>query len=165
MREELTMNLKDLEKIIKLVESANINQFKLEEDGTTIEITKVDRTVVAPVHHQVYTQSAPVAAAPVAKAVPAEAPAKANPKSLEDNEVAILSPMVGAFYGASSPDSPNFVKVGDHVKKGDTVCILEAMKLFNEIESEFDGTVVRILAKNEDTVEYGQILMVLKKDA
>jgi acetyl-CoA carboxylase biotin carboxyl carrier protein len=152
--QELMMNLKDLEKIIKLVERANINQLKLEEDGTTIEITKETHEVIAP-----------VAIAPVPRPVVTEVQPIATPRSFEDNEVAILSPMVGAFYSASGPDAPNFVNVGDHVKKGDTVCILEAMKLFNEIESEYDGLVVRILAKNEDTVEFGQPLMVLKKDA
>ena len=159
------MNLKDLEKIIKLVESANINQFKLEEDGTTIEIIKEDRSI--PIHHQVMVPSAPVvasvpAAAPVATVA---TPVASSSREAAENEVAILSPMVGAYYAAASPDSPDFVKVGDHVKKGDTVCILEAMKLFNEIESEFSGTVVRILAKNEDAVEFGQPLMILKKDA
>lgn len=152
------MNLKDLEKIIKLVEGANINQLKLEEDGTTIEITKVDRSVPVSYHHPVVMPTA-------TKTVVAEPSAKADPSAAADNELTITSPMVGAFYAASSPDTPNFVKVGDHVKKGDTVCIIEAMKLFNEIESEFDGTVVRILAKNEDTVEFGQPLMILKKDA
>ena len=160
------MNLKDLEKIIKLVEGANINQFKLEEDGTTIEITKVDRTTSVPIQHQVIVPSAPVAAVPLERVLPVEVPIKAtSPQDVAENEVAILSPMVGAYYAAASPDTPDFVKVGDHVKKGETVCILEAMKLFNEIESEFDGTVLRILAKNEDAIEFGQPLMILKKDA
>ncbi len=160
MHQELMMNLKDLEKIIKLVEGANINQLKLEEDGTTIEIIKAERSVLAPVQHQVVLPSAPVAAAPVMPV-----PIKVNASDVSDNEVALLSPMVGAFYAASSPDSPDFVKVGDHIRKGDTICIIEAMKLFNEIESEYDGTVVRILAKNEEAVEFGQSLMILKKDA
>ncbi len=154
------MNLKDLEKIIKLVEGANINQFKLEEDGTTIEIIKEDRTVSTPIQHQVVLPSPPlVSTQPVA------VPVKASTNDVADNEVALLSPMVGAFYAASSPDSPDFVKVGDPVRKGDTVCIIEAMKLFNEIESEYDGTVVRFLVRNEEAVEFGQPLMILKKDA
>ena len=142
------MNLKDLEKIIKLVEGSNINQLKLEEDGIAIEITKEGRLTAVAYPPPMTIQ-----------------PARANPSLADDNEITITSPMVGAFYAASSPDTPNFVEVGGHVKKGDTVCIIEAMKLFNEIESEFDGTVVRVLAKNEDTVEFGQPLIILKKDA
>lgn len=160
MHQELMMNLKDLEKIIKLVEGANINQLKLEEDGTTIEIIKAERSVSAPIQHQVVLPSAPVVPTPVMTV-----PVNVNASDVSDNEVALMSPMVGAFYAASSPDSPDFVKVGDHVRKGDTICIIEAMKLFNEIESEYDGTVVRILAKNEEAVEFGQSLMILKKDA
>ena len=106
MHQELMMNLKDLEKIIKLVEGANINQLKLEEDGTTIEIIKAERSVSAPIQHQVVLPSAPVVPTPVMTV-----PVNVNASDVSDNEVALMSPMVGAFYAASSPDSPDFVKV------------------------------------------------------
>lgn len=74
----------------------------------------------------------------------------------------VLSPMVGTFYTSSSPDNPSFVKVGDKVKKGQTLCIIEAMKLMNEIESEIDGEVIKILASNEQMVEFGQPLFIIR---
>jgi acetyl-CoA carboxylase biotin carboxyl carrier protein len=79
-----------------------------------------------------------------------------------DNTKIVKSPMVGTFYSASSPDTPSFVNVGDTIKKGDTLCIIEAMKLMNEIESEYDGEVVEIFVKNEDMVEYGMPLFRVK---
>lgn len=83
-------------------------------------------------------------------------------KSIKAETKVIKAPMVGTFYEAASPDSPVFVKVGDKVTKGQTLCILEAMKLMNEIEAEHDGTIVEILAKNEDFIEYGQSLFVIE---
>jgi len=82
----------------------------------------------------------------------------------DDGLVAITSPMVGTFYRSPSPDSPPFVKEGDHISAGKVVCIIEAMKLFNEIESEVSGKIVKILAENTKTVEYGQKLMLVKKE-
>lgn len=79
-----------------------------------------------------------------------------------DNTKIVKSPMVGTFYSASSPDVPSFVNVGDTIKKGDTLCIIEAMKLMNEIESEYDGEIVEIFVKNEDMVEYGMPLFRIK---
>lgn len=94
----------------------------------------------------------------------AQAEGKANQDAaVEDqNHKKLVSPMVGTFYAQPSPDKPPFVKVGDKVKKGQTICIIEAMKLMNEIESEHDGEVVKILTKNEDMVEFGQPLFLIK---
>lgn len=83
-------------------------------------------------------------------------------KDEEANCKKLVSPMVGTFYSAPSPDKPSFVKVGDKVKKGQTICIIEAMKLMNEIESEHDGEIVKILVNNEDMVEFGQPLFLIK---
>ncbi|MDD5457307.1 MAG: acetyl-CoA carboxylase biotin carboxyl carrier protein [Candidatus Margulisbacteria bacterium] len=157
------MNLKDLEKVIKLVEKANISQLKIEEDGTKIEIVKDD--ICTEAAQQVQTAIVPAEQKQQSlQPMKTQALEKQPEESLKENDVTIVSPMVGTFYSAPSPDAPPFVKVGSSVKKGDTVCIIEAMKLFNEIESEWDGSIVKILVKNQDTVEFGQPLMIVKKD-
>jgi acetyl-CoA carboxylase biotin carboxyl carrier protein len=104
------------------------------------------------------------AGVPVSQA-PAEAPAAAPaaPEAAEEEKVFITSPIVGTFYSAPSPDAPAFVKVGDHVKNGQTVCILEAMKLMNEIQAEYDCEIEAVLVSNEQKVEYGQPLFRVKK--
>lgn len=102
--------------------------------------------------------AAPVAAAPVAAAPKAEKPAAGK------NTVDIKSPMIGTFYRSSNPDSPPFVSVGDKVSKGQVVCIIEAMKLFNEIESEVSGTIVKATIENSSPVEYDQVLFVVEPD-
>lgn len=104
------------------------------------------------------------AAVPMA-AAPAAGAAAAEPVALpeEDNEVNITSPIVGTFYSAAGPDIPAYVKVGDHVKTGETVCILEAMKMMNEITADFDCEIEAILVSNEQKVEYGQPLFRVKK--
>ena len=106
--------------------------------------------------------AAPAAAptvAPAAQVPKAEKPAAASAKGLE-----IKSPMIGTFYRTSNPDSPPFVSVGDKVTKGQTVCIIEAMKLFNEIESEVSGTIVKVMVENSSPVEYDQVLFVVEPD-
>ena len=100
--------------------------------------------------------AAPVMAAGAPQAAPAAAAETAAEE--EDEALYITSPIVGTFYSAAAPDVPAFVRVGDHVKNGQTVCILEAMKLMNEIESDFDGTVAEICVENGESVEYGKIL-------
>lgn len=107
--------------------------------------------------------AAPVMAAPVAAAAPkaekAEAPAPSGKKTVD-----IKSPMIGTFYRSSTPETPPFVSVGDKVTKGQTVCIIEAMKLFNEIESEVSGTIVKVMIDNAQPVEYDQVLFVVEPD-
>jgi len=82
----------------------------------------------------------------------------------DENIVSVKSPMVGTFYGSPSPDAEPYVKIGEHISKGQTLCIVEAMKLMNEIKSEFDGTIVEIAAENAAAIEYDQVLFLLKKD-
>ena len=158
--------LKELEKVIKLVEKSSINQIKIEEDGTKIEIIKEDGIQQVPVEQQVIYQPMPQPVAPAAT-TPAVAPDLSATKEgqLASDEIAITAPMVGTFYASSSPEVPVYVKIGDRINVGDPVCIIEAMKLFNEIESESAGTIVKILAKNEDPIEFGQELFIIKKDA
>lgn len=112
---------------------------------------------------------APVAAAPVMAAQPAAQPQPAKAEKAAESSsgkktIEIKSPMIGTFYRSANPDSPPFVSVGDKVSKGQTVCIIEAMKLFNEIESEFSGTIVKAPVENATPVEYDQVLFVVEPD-
>lgn len=157
------MDIKELEKLIKLVEKSSISQLKLEEKGVKVEITKEETTVV-----QKTTQvEIPLAKEMVAPATPVQAPVAVPTVPAEDApdmDNAVVSPMVGTYYAKPSPELPDFIKVGDRVKKGDVLFIIEAMKLFNEIEAENDGVVSQILVKNEEPVEFGQPILILNKD-
>ncbi|HTY13879.1 MAG TPA: acetyl-CoA carboxylase biotin carboxyl carrier protein [Candidatus Omnitrophota bacterium] len=149
-----------LKKLIETVKQEDISGLSIEEGGVKYEIKR--------------ERGAVMAAAPAPIAHPAEAPApkaekaaeaKAKPAKDEDEGLlAVTSPMVGTFYRSPSPDSPPFINVGDQVNAGKVVCIIEAMKLFNEIESEVSGKIVKILVENGKTVEYGQKLMLVKKE-
>lgn len=148
------MLLKELEKIIKIVEKSEIAELEWEKNKERIRIRKDFGPA------QVVTYSAPQApaSAPAPKATalaPVEAPqAKAeNSRSKE-----VLSPFVGTFYASPSPTSAKYVEIGSRVKKGDVLCIIEAMKIMNEIEAEFPGKVVGIQAKDGQPVQYGQSL-------
>ena len=157
------MNLKDIEKLIKLVEDSGLSKLSVEEEGIKIELIKETQEVATyhstPVVHQIAVPQAKVAQVAVA-------PAVENIVSVQEVGVEeFLSPMVGTFYAAPSPDSAPFVKVGDKVKKGQSLCILEAMKLFNEIEADYNGTILEIMANTHDAVEFGQPLFKIKKDA
>lgn len=116
---------------------------------------------MAPVAAAPALAAAPVAAAPAASK---PAAASAEPASSGKKTVDIKSPMIGTFYRSGNPDSPPFVSVGDKVSKGQTVCIIEAMKLFNEIESEVSGTIVKVMTENASPVEYDQVLFVVEPD-
>lgn len=147
----------DLEKIaglVKIVEDSSLTEFTYKEGDLKITMSKLDNP---PVVAAGVPMASPVGAAPAA----AEAP-KAEAEEEEDT-LFITSPIVGTFYSAPAPDAPPFVKVGDHVKNGETVCILEAMKLMNEIQSEFDCEIEAVLVSNEQKVEYGMPLFRVKK--
>jgi acetyl-CoA carboxylase biotin carboxyl carrier protein len=157
------MNLKDIEKLIKLVEDSGLSKLSVEEEGVKIELIKETQEVAtyhsAPVVHQMAVSQAKVSQVTTASVV--EDIAATSEVGVEQ----FLSPMVGTFYAAPSPDSAPFVKVGDKIKKGQSLCILEAMKLFNEIEADYNGTILEILANTHDAVEFGQPLFKIKKDA
>jgi acetyl-CoA carboxylase biotin carboxyl carrier protein len=141
-----------IKKLIKLVEDADITGLAVEEKGMKVEVRR-EKGVASPVIHM----PAPVAREPhPAKEASAQA-------AEEEGMTAITSPMVGTFYRSPSPESPAYVEVGDKVAPGKVVCIIEAMKLFNEIESEISGTVAKVLVENGQPVEYGQKLMLIKK--
>lgn len=150
------MDLRKLKTLIDLVSESNVSELEITEAEGKVRIVKsegvVQQYVAAPV------QVAPVMAAPVAAASVAAAPAAAA--AVEGHVV--KSPMVGTFYRASSPGAKAFVDVGSQVKEGDTICIVEAMKILNEIEADKSGTIVRVLGENGQAVEYGQPLFVIE---
>lgn len=167
------MDYKVILNLMKEMNHTDLTKLEIEEDGLYICMEKASNVVALtqPVLPQVtMVPSAP--ANPVVSVQPdavTSASAQASTQkdvtekqSEELNTKKLVSPMVGTFYVSPSPDKPAFVKVGDKVKKGQTICIIEAMKLMNEIESEHDGEIVKILVNNEDMVEFGQPLFLIK---
>ena len=161
------MKVEEIIQLLEAVSKNNIDQLSVtSDDGKEIVITNNDAksVVVAPEAVVPVVPTAPVAPAQVAvapaqvAAVPAPVAAVPTPAAPEKKGQLVKSPLVGTFYNAPSPDSPAYVKVGDTVKKGQILGIIEAMKLMNEIESDYDGVVTEILIKNEETVEFGQPL-------
>lgn len=147
------MDLEKIEGLVKIIENSSLTQFTIKDGDLKITMSKLD-------HPPVVAAGAPMmppqmAAAPVAVEVTKE--------EEEEEKLFITSPIVGTFYSAPAPDAPAFVKVGDQVKNGQTVCILEAMKLMNEIQSDFDCEIEAVLVSNEQKVEYGQPLFRVKK--
>ena len=155
------MDLRNLKKLIDLVEESGIAEIEVTEGEEKVRIT---RSVAAPAVQTVYAPAAPVQAAPVAAApAPSAAPAAPAPApAARDLSNAQKSPMVGTFYRAASPSTPAFVEVGQTVKAGDTLCIIEAMKLMNEIEAEKSGVVKEILVENGQPVEFGEPLFIIE---
>lgn len=153
------MDLRKLKKLIDLVEESGIAEIEVTEGEEKVRITRTT-AAAAPI----YAAPAPAAAAPVAAPV-AAAPAAAAPTTApaaRDLSNAQKSPMVGTFYRAPGPNAAAFVEVGQQVKAGDTLCIIEAMKLMNEIEAEKSGVVKEILVENGTPVEYGEPLFIIE---
>ena len=149
------MDLRKLKTLIDLVSDSNVSELEITEAEGKVRIVK-SMGVAAPVVMQQAPIAAPVAAAPAA-AAPAVAEAPAAPVGH-----AVKSPMVGTFYRSSSPGAAPFVQIGSVVKEGDTLCIIEAMKILNEIESDKSGTVTQILCENGQATEYGQPLFIIE---
>ena len=158
------MDLKEIQNLIKFVSKSGVNEVKLEAEDFKITIKTGPSPAETTIVHQ-----APMAAMPQvpmaavqAPAPIAAAPVEAAPAADENsNLIEITSPIIGTFYRKSAPDKPNFVNVGDDIKSGDVICIIEAMKLFNEIESEFDGKVLKVLVEDAKPVEYEQPLFLI----
>ena len=167
------MDLKSIQEILKLVNKSQLTDVEIEQKDFRIRIQRrVPENVIysqpaQPVVQPVVQPVAPAPApAPVEAAAPkAEAAAPATPAADEgnDNLHTFTSPIIGTFYRSSTPESDPFVKVGDSITAGQTLCIIEAMKLFNEIESDVEGKVVKILVDNAQPVEYGQPLFLIEK--
>ncbi|KOO43965.1 acetyl-CoA carboxylase biotin carboxyl carrier protein [Priestia koreensis] len=165
------LKIQEIREIIKLVDQSSIEEFTYEHEGSKIKMKKKDAILSKQAPVVVASAPAPEVAQPQAVAAPAPAapaaqPAEEAPKApaSDANLHKITSPMVGTFYASSSPESGAYVSVGDKVKKESVVCIVEAMKLFNEIEAEVNGEIVEILAENGQLVEYGQPLFLVKAD-
>jgi len=154
------MDLSYIKKIIKLVEHSSIDELELEEEGTKI---KVARNRNSGVYVQT-TQSAPVPSLSSQNPQHVESIKPATSNTLPNSQYhEVRSPIVGTFYRAPDPDAESYIEVGQSVKIGSVLCIVEAMKLMNEIESDCDGTVVKIIAENGKPVEYNQILFLIDK--
>ena len=147
------MDLRKLKKLIDLVQESGIAELEITEGEEKVKIVKGGQAAMAA------PLAAPAAAAE-ARAAPASAGASAEPEGGQEGHV-VKAPMVGTFYRSPSPDAKVFVEVGQAVKEGDTICIIEAMKLMNEIEADASGSVKAILVENGQPVEYGQPLFIL----
>lgn len=170
------MDFKDIQNLIRLISRSELSEFKL-KDGE-FELSIRTQHFSKGKDRETYVQSVPVSApapVPVSSVVPVAQPSvsrdsgegaadesnEAGTSGSEANLIAIKSPIVGTFYRSSSPDKPPYVKVGDVIAAGDVVCIVEAMKLFNEIETEISGKVVKVMVDDASPVEYDQVLFLV----
>jgi acetyl-CoA carboxylase biotin carboxyl carrier protein len=163
------MKTSEIRDLIDFISKSGLNEVNIETKELKLSVKREpDQKVFKSTPVPVVAQAAPVAA-PITQAL-AAAPAAAKtettsaPPASSKKTVEIKSPMIGTFYRSGNPDSPPFVSVGDKITKGQPVCIIEAMKLFNEIESEFSGTIVKVMVENASPVEYDQVLFVVEPD-
>lgn len=153
------MDIRKVKKLIELLEESNIDEIEIKEGEESVRISRNGAAVAAPV---TYAAPAPVAAPAPAAAAPAPAPtAEAAPAAPAASGHQVKSPMVGTFYAAPSPGSANFIEVGKHVKVGDVICIVEAMKMMNQIEADKAGTIEAILVEDGQPVEFDQPLVTI----
>ena len=157
------MDLKEIKKLIHLVEEANITEFSIESEGTKIDIKKTGK--VADQAASIVLPQAPPIIAQEAPAMPVAAPqvASEQQETKDENLIAIKAQMVGTFYVSPNPDAPAYVSAGDKITTGQVICIIEAMKLFNEIESDCSGVIEKVCVENGTPVEYGQDLFLIRK--
>ena len=161
------MKTSEIRDLIDFISQSGLNEVNIETKELKLHVKrepdqKVLKSSAAPV--VALPAPAPVMAHAPAPAAAAPAPKAEKPAAAAGKTVEIKSPMIGTFYRSANPDSPPFISVGDKVSKGQTVCIIEAMKLFNEIESEVSGTVVKVMIENSSPVEYDQLLFVVEPD-
>ncbi len=163
----MTLKMHEIRELIRIIDESSIYEFELEKDGEKVTLRKAQPQVITqqvPVAAPVAPQVAPSVSASTTPVVPEAAPETAAPAevAIDENLHKIISPMVGTFYQAASPDAAPFVSEGDVINSKTVVCIVEAMKLMNELEAEVSGTVVKVLAENGQLVEYGQPLFLVK---
>ena len=159
---ELAMDLNDLERIIEILKANDVTEFELNQDGTQIKLSRLSGKVIV---SDAMRQPAPIHLEPaIVGALNGETPHKHEPPKaeLDPKLKKVESPIVGTFYKKPSPDADPFVKEGDLVKKGDTLCIIEAMKLMNEIEAPCGGKIVKSLLQDGQVVEYGEVLFLME---
>ncbi|HWA07354.1 MAG TPA: acetyl-CoA carboxylase biotin carboxyl carrier protein [Ignavibacteria bacterium] len=164
-------DLNYIKKLLKILESGEINEIEIEEEGTRVRVVKSKPqeavqapqmiTYAAPPIQQAPQAAAPVAAAPNAPAAKTEEK-KENTSASGKELIEVRSPIVGTFYRAPSPNADPYVAVGQQVSKGNILCIIEAMKLMNEIECEYEGKITKILVENAQPVEYNQVLFLVE---
>jgi len=155
------MEYKQIQELIKTINKSNISELSIEEKDYKITI-KQEQTTVEPQYIMTAPAAMPVAAPAMAAATPAAATPSPAPASASTNQITVKSPMIGTFYRSAGPDKAPFVNVGDEIKAGQVVCIIEAMKLFNEIESEVSGRIVKVLVDDASPVEYDQALFIVE---
>lgn len=149
------METKDIQKLIDFIDQSGLDEVNIKTADFKIKVKRNAGVVMTPVAAPTFAP-APVAAAPVAAPTPVVSEAPAS------NLITIKSPMIGTFYRAASPESPAFINIGDDVVAGKAVCVIEAMKLFNEIESEISGKIVKVLVENASPVEFDQPLFLVE---
>jgi acetyl-CoA carboxylase biotin carboxyl carrier protein len=153
------MDMRKIERLIKLIDNSTVSEIEIKDGESVVRVSRASSiapTVVAAQAPQIiHAASQPVALAETMPQSTPEAPLPADGN-------AIRSPMVGTFYSAASPDAADFVKVGDKINVGDTLCIVEAMKIMNQIEAEISGTIIEILLQSGEPVEYDQLLFIIK---
>jgi len=148
------MDIRKIKKLIELVEESGINELEISEGEESVRISRGGAVMqAAPMMQAAPIAQAPTAVAPVAPVETAAAVVSGH---------TVRSPMVGTFYASASPDAPAFVELGQHVNAGDTLCILEAMKMMNQIEADKSGVIKEILASNEDAIEFDQPLFIIE---
>ena len=154
------MNIKEIKELLELMAEHNVGEIEIEKDNAKIKLRKM-------ANGGIVMQSAPQMMAPAQTVMQAQGQSHASAApaqpAVEDGVTIVRSPMVGTFYAAPAPDQPAYVSVGKVIKDGDVLCIIEAMKLMNEIKSELGGTVIEILVQNGQTVEYDQPILKIKK--
>ncbi len=157
------MDIKQIQELVKLINKTNIGEITIEEEGVKITVKQkkdpVQNIIAGSNASPVYSSAPNQQAAPAVSAIPVAPKLPAEPK--EDKFLTIKSPMIGTFYRQAGPGKPIFVSVGDEVTSGKVVCIIEAMKLFNEIESEIKGKIVKVLVEDASPVEYDQPLFLV----
>jgi acetyl-CoA carboxylase biotin carboxyl carrier protein len=162
------MDFKQIQELIKMINKSNIGEVSIEEKGFKLTIKQkeepVQQVIAAPIQPQAITLPAATSSSPAIQtgsASTTEKPGKAA-EAPAGNTVTVKSPMIGTFYRSPSPDKPSFVNVGDDIEPGKVVCIIEAMKLFNEIESEVKGRIIKVLVEDASPVEYDQPLFLVE---
>jgi acetyl-CoA carboxylase biotin carboxyl carrier protein len=153
------MDIRKIKKLIELLEESSLTEIEIVEGEESVRLSRAGHVAAAPLTH--YAPPPPLAGAPAPAAAPDAAAGDAQEPALPEGEL-VRAPMVGTFYAASTPDADPFVKPGQQVSEGETLCIIEAMKMFNQIEAETSGTVVAVLAENGQPVEFDQPLFVIR---
>lgn len=162
------MDIRKIKKLIELLEETGISEIEIKEGEESLRLSRHHtsdshaRHAVTPIHHHIAAHTTSVAPQPTQQAAPIATPAHTAPATATISGHKVLSPMVGTAYLAASPDVAAFVSIGQSVQIGDTLCIIEAMKMFNEVEADRAGTIKAILIKNGDPVEYDEPLFIIE---